>query len=94
MSWADLVNRMSITPAKIAGYKSQGQDIAIGMPANLILIDQEKSWKVDKNLMKSKSKNTPFHGTELPAVVTDVFHEGEQVMKNGEILDKGTGQNE
>ncbi|MFM8632242.1 MAG: dihydroorotase [Candidatus Nanopelagicus sp.] len=94
MSWADLVNRMSITPAKIAGYKSQGQDIAIGMPANLILIDQEKSWKVDKNLMKSKSKNTPFHGTELPAVVTDVFHEGEQVMKNGEILDQGIGQNE
>ncbi len=94
MSWSDLVGRMSIAPAKIAGYATQGQEIAVGMPANLILINPDQRWTVDKSKLKSKSKNTPFNGLELPAVVTDVFHNGEHVMKSGEILNMKTGSNE
>ena len=86
MSWSDLVDRMSIAPAKIAGYATQGRKIAVGMPANFILINPDQRWTVDKSKLKSKSKNTPFNGLELPAVVTDVFHNGEHVMKSGEIL--------
>ena len=94
MSWSDLVDRMSIAPAKIAGYATQGRKIAVGMPANFILINPDQRWTVDKNKLKSKSKNTPFNGLELPAVVTDVFHNGEHVMKSGEILNIKAGSNE
>ena len=94
MSWSDLVDRMSITPAKIAGYATQGREIAVGMPANFILINPDQRWTVDKSKLKSKSKNTPFNGLELPAVVTDVFHNGEHVMKSGEILNIKAGSNE
>ena len=94
MSWSDLVDRMSIAPAKIAGYATQGLEIAVGMPANFILINPDQRWTVDKNKLKSKSKNTPFNGLELPAVVTDVFHNGEHVMKSGEILNMKAGSNE
>ena len=94
MSWSDLVDRMSIAPAKIAGYATQGLEIAVGMPANFILINPDQRWTVDKNKLKSKSKNTPFDGLELPAVVTDVFHNGEHVMKSGEILNMKAGSNE
>jgi len=94
MSWSDLVDRMSIAPAKIAGYTTQGREIAVGMPANFILINPDQKWTVDKNKLKSKSKNTPFNGLELPAVVTDVFHNGEHVMKSGEILNMKAGSNE
>ena len=94
MSWSDLVDRMSITPAKIAGYATQGREIAVGMPANFILINPDQRWTVDKSKLKSKSKNTPFNGLELPAVVTDVFHNGEHVMKSGEILNMKAGSNE
>ena len=94
MSWSDLVDRMSIAPAKIAGYATQGREIAVGMPANFILINPDQRWTVDKNKLKSKSKNTPFNGLELPVVVTDVFHNGEHVMKNGEILNMKAGSNE
>jgi dihydroorotase len=93
MSWTDLVERMSISPARIAGYKTQGNKIAIGSTANLILVDNEKSWRVDRDKLKSKSKNTPFNGMELPSVVTDVFHNGEHVMQNCEILEKKTNIN-
>jgi len=94
MSWSDLVDRMSIAPAEIAGYATQGREIAVGMPANFILINPDQRWTVDKNKLKSKSKNTPFDGLELPAVVTDVFHNGEHVMKSGEILNMKAGSNE
>jgi dihydroorotase len=94
ISWPDLVDRMSIAPAKIAGYATQGREIAVGMPANFILLDPEQTWTVDKNKLKSKSKNTPFNGLQLPVVVTDVFHNGDHVMKNGEILDMRAGRND
>ena len=94
MNWQDLVDRMSIAPAKIAGYTTQGLEIAVGKPANFILINPEKTWKVDKNKLRSKSKNTPFNEMELPVVVTDVFHNGNQVMRDGEILNVISGPNE
>ncbi len=94
MNWQDLVDRMSIAPAKIAGYTTQGLEIAVGKPANFILINPEKTWKVDKNKLRSKSKNTPFNEMELPVVVTDVFHNGNQVMRDGEILNVSSGPNE
>ncbi len=88
------MDRMSIAPAKIAGYATQGLEIAVGKPANFILINPEKTWKVDKNKLRSKSKNTPFNEMELPVVVTDVFHNGNQVMRDGEILNVISGPNE
>ena len=88
MSWSDLVNRMSIKPAKIAGYPQQGQEIAVNQPANLILIDPAASWQVNPKRLHSKSKNTPFGGMELPTTVTDVFYNGKQVVVNKELVDK------
>src|SRR5699024_5263571 len=35
MSWADLADRMSTTPARIAGLADQGRPIGVGEPANL-----------------------------------------------------------
>ena len=88
MSWSDLVNRMSIKPAKIAGYPQQGQEIAVNQLANLILIDPATSWQVNPKRLHSKSKNTPFGGMELPTTVTDVFYNGKQVVVNKELVDK------
>jgi len=91
MSWADLVDRMSIKPAQIAGYKQQGQAIAENIPANLILIDTARSWQVERNNLKSKSKNTPFAGMNLPAVISDVIYNGKLVLSNGTIVNGNHG---
>jgi dihydroorotase len=94
MTWSDLIDRMSIAPARIAGYKNQGNEIVVGNSANLILIDTDKNWRVDRDKLKSKSKNTPFHGMDLPSLITDVFHNGEHVLKDAKVVEKKSNSNE
>jgi dihydroorotase len=91
MSWADLVDRMSIKPAQIAGYKQQGLVIAENTPANFILVDTARSWQVERNNLKSKSKNTPFDGMNLPAVISDVIYNGKLVLSNRVIVSGNHG---
>ena len=91
MSWTDLVDRMSIKPAQIAGYKQQGQTIAENSPANLILVDTAGSWQVERKNLKSKSKNTPFEGMNLPSVISDVIYNGKLVFSNGSIINGNHG---
>jgi dihydroorotase len=94
MSWNDLIDRMSIAPARIAGYSTQGQLIAEKNHANLTIIDTDRSWIVNRDKLQSQSKNTPFNGYELPAVVTDVFHNGVQVLKDGAVVSRGNLAND
>jgi dihydroorotase len=81
MSWPDLINRMSTRPAEIAGYKNQGKQITEGIEANLVILDPALSWTVNRNELRSKSKNTPFNMMSLPGVITDVFYAGKQVFR-------------
>ena len=89
MGWADLVDRMSIAPAKIAGYSRHGQKIGVGAAANLTLINTTANWTVDRNRLASKSKNTPFEGMQMPAQVVHTFLNGKQVLNNGVIVNGG-----
>jgi dihydroorotase len=91
MSWETLVERMSIAPAKIAGYAKHGQIVAKGSPANLAIIDTSATWIVDRNTLASKSKNTPFAGMTMPAQVRHTFLNGDLVLKNGQIVSKMNG---
>jgi dihydroorotase len=91
MSWTDLADRMSVKPAQIAGYKLQGQVIAENAAANLILVDTVSSWQVERNNLKSKSKNTPFDGMNLPAVISDVIYNGKLVLSNRVIVNGNHG---
>jgi len=89
MDWATLVERMSIAPARIAGYGSHGGTIAVGSAANLAVIDTSAVWQVDRNRLVSKSRNTPFHGMNVSAVVKRTIFKGLEVFSNGEVLNRG-----
>jgi len=86
MDWNQLVDRMSIKPAQIAGYKNQGQVIAVGSGANLLLVDPSKSWQVERSKLNSKSRNTPFHGMVLPGLISDVIYNGKQTVIAGKVV--------
>jgi dihydroorotase len=90
MSWSDLVDRMSIAPARIAGYTNHGREIEVGAPANLTIIDTSLNWIVDRNRLASKSKNTPFQAMSLPASVLHTFFNGKLVLKNSELVRGGS----
>lgn len=85
MSWSTLVERMSTKPAEIAGYSNQGRNLMVGSPANLLLLDPSAKWLVRRDMLNSKSKNTPFEGMELPVVITDVFYNGVQNISNSKV---------
>jgi dihydroorotase len=76
MNWEAVADRLSIAPARIGGYSDHGQEIAIGKSAHLSVINPTASWRVDRDLVASRSRNTPFHGMEFPGVVIHTFFKG------------------
>jgi dihydroorotase len=66
-----LIERMAKAPARILGLEN---GIQPGRPADLTLIDPDKTYIVETENFKSKSRNTPFDGWSLKgkAVMTIV----------------------
>jgi dihydroorotase len=89
MSWSQVADRMSIAPARIGGYEHQGQPIVVGSVANLVVINPTQKWRVDRDLVLSKSSNTPYHGHELPGVITHTFFKGKATFSNGSVTSTG-----
>ncbi len=89
MDWAQVADRLSTAPARIGGYSDQGHNLEIGAKANVMIINPSASWTVDKDLVVSKSRNTPFHGYELPGVVTHTFFNGMATLIDGALINSG-----
>ena len=89
LNWSQVADRMSITPARIGGYENHGQPLAVGSVANLVVINPTRKWTVDRDLVLSKSSNTPYHGHELPGVITHTFFKGEGTYNNGIVSSMG-----
>ena len=87
MDWAGLVERMSTAPARIGGYVGQGQPIEVGSVANLLVVNANESWEVNRELVSSKSKNTPFHGMVLPGVISYTIFRGKVVLRAGQHIE-------
>jgi len=83
MDWAGVQNRMSVAPARIAGYVDHGREIAVGAPAHLTVINPKASYRVDRDQLQSKSRNTPFHGMQFSARVVATFFHGQAVYQEG-----------
>lgn len=85
MSWRQLADRMSINPARIAGLTNQGQELAVGSYANLVLIDPKVQTVVSEDGIKSKSKNSPYIGMTLPGRVVHTVLFGQFTVRDGEV---------
>lgn len=78
LSFAQLIEKMSKNPAKIARYEGHGE-IAPSNWANFALVDLKGSWKVELSNIHSKSKNSPFLGRDLPLKIMRTFYRGTEV---------------
>ncbi len=87
LTWRQVAERMSSVPARIGrldeGPQPQGRPIAVGEPANLVLVDAASPWTVDPRRTASRSRNTPFAGRELPARVVATFLRGRPTVLDG-----------
>jgi dihydroorotase len=85
MDWNGVAQRLSRTPARIGRYAHQGGNLSVGEIANLTVIDPVASWRVDRDLVASRSRNTPFHGMELPGVITETFFAGVPTVQKARL---------
>jgi dihydroorotase len=58
-----LLRKMSLAPARILGIDA-GR-LVPGAPADIVLFDPERRWKVEPEKFRSKARNSPFKGREL-----------------------------
>ncbi|RLS75018.1 MAG: dihydroorotase [Planctomycetota bacterium] len=63
LGWPRLVEAMSTLPARILGL-DRGT-LRTGSPADVTIIDPDRTWKVDVKSFRSKSINSPFDGWTL-----------------------------
>jgi len=70
-----LIATITSNPAKILGINKGSLDS--GNEADLCIVDINKPWAVDKNKLKSKSKNTPIENRKLQGKVLKTFVKGE-----------------
>ncbi|MEV1330990.1 dihydroorotase [Micromonospora costi] len=84
--WSLIAERMSRTPARIAGLDSHGLDPAPGVPANLTLVDPAARRVVEPGELASRSRNTPYSGMTLPGRVVATFLRGEPTVLDGKAV--------
>ncbi|MGO4956120.1 dihydroorotase [Luteococcus sp. Sow4_B9] len=82
MDWPTLVERMSTAPARIGNLEGrQGVALTTGAPANLVLVDPSARASVDREQSRSRSRNNPYHGRDLPDPVVATFWAGRRTFQ-------------
>jgi dihydroorotase len=83
LTLGSLIEKMSLNPARI--LKIQRGTLTIGAAADITVFDMEAEWTFDAPGILSKSRNSPFLGWKLKGRATDVWVEGKQILRDGEV---------
>ncbi len=75
LDWIELIDRMSTRPAQIAGLDAG--TLAVGSPADVVVIDPNAGWRVDPDQFRSTCVSTPLAGVELIGRVKHTIVGGE-----------------
>ncbi len=75
----ELTARLSLAPAEILGLDDRGS-LAVGMAADLMIVDPELEWTVDPEKFYSKARNTPFAGWQMQGRVVKTIVDGKVVF--------------
>jgi dihydroorotase len=76
-----LVGKLTSGAAKV--FELPAGTLARGATADVTVFDPRRMWKVDRTQLRSKSRNTPFHGWELRGQVTHTIVGGKLVFQAG-----------
>jgi len=74
----DLLYRLTVAPASLIG-RPLGR-LAIGQPADIVVFDPDRPWRIAEEGLASKSKNTPFDGRPVQGAVLLTLVDGRVVF--------------
>jgi dihydroorotase len=74
-----LLRPLTVSPAKLFGLP--GGRLQKGAPADIILVDLDEPWVVNKDLLRSRSKNSPFDEAKMQGRVLRTLVDGETVFE-------------
>jgi dihydroorotase len=77
LSLAALIDRMSAGPARVYGLDRPR--IAVGAPANVVVLDLEQTWRVEERGFRSRSANSWLLGQTLKGKVVETVANGKLV---------------
>ncbi len=77
LSPSTLIAALSFHPAQC--FNLPCGTLSQGAIADLLIIDPQQYWSVEKKNVLSKGKNTPFIGWELPGVVSQMLRQGKVI---------------
>lgn len=77
LTLAGVIKALTTGPAAAFGLSTGA--VKVGFPADIAIIDLERSWKVEAKGLKSRSKNSPWLGKELPGRVVKTIVGGKVV---------------
>ena len=84
LSLREVVQAMSTNPARI--FNINGGSLAVGMPADIAIVDLRKQWTVDSGKFESKSRNCPFNGWKLTGQVIATIVGGRIIVDNCQMV--------
>lgn len=85
LSMLDLLRRLTVTPAALIGLAA-GR-LRIGAPADLVVFDPDRAWKVVADRLRSKSKNSPFDGRPVTGRVLRTLVDGRTVFDTSAVAE-------
>jgi dihydroorotase len=87
LDWRGVADRLSVAPARIGALADHGRPVAVGEPANLVVVDPTIRWTVSPAALVSKSRNTPYAGRTLPGRVVATVLRGRLTSRDGAVLE-------
>jgi allantoinase len=88
----DVAKWLCENPAKLIGKTNTKGRIAKGYDADLIILDEKKSFIVTGEIIQHKHKITPYLNEELFGVVEQTYLSGEKVFDGGKFLHLNKGK--
>ncbi|MCY4218381.1 MAG: dihydroorotase [Gammaproteobacteria bacterium] len=79
LSAESVISALTANPARIIGIERG--NLAVGMPADLLIFDDTFNWRLDEMTMMSNGRNSPWFGKELTGKVVLTIKDGQIVWE-------------